>query len=88
MAQGPGPRKGGALGFVVLRLEPQGGEGTMWLQGGSEEAPGRLQGGNGALGGLAYEVLRTSKRRTKDLTHRWARGPANLKANTHNVFGP
>ena len=52
---------------------------SVRLQGGLKEASVRPQGGKGARAGPAYEVLRTTKRSSEDLTRRWARGPANLK---------
>ena len=48
-------------------------------QGGLEEASVRPRGGKGARAGPAYEVPRTTKLSSEDLTRRWARGPANCK---------
>ena len=45
----------------------------------------RPQGGNGAQAGPAYEGLRTTKRRSEDLTRRWARSPANFISIVQNM---
>ena len=55
-----------------------GAERARWRQGRLSEASVRPQGGKGARAGPAYEVLRTTKRSSEDLTRRWARGPANF----------
>ena len=54
----------------------------------SKEAPGRHRGDNGALGGPPYEVFRTANRSSEDLTHRWARGPANCLSTCDACRGP
>ena len=43
-----------------------------------EEAPRRLQGGNGALVAPPYEVRSTTNEVSEALTRRWAVGPANF----------
>ena len=58
--------------------EAGGGQRARWHRGGTREAPRRHRGGNGALGGLPYEVLGTTNRSSEDLTRRWAKGPANF----------
>ena len=60
---------------------PVGGTGEVApgrLRGDTREAPRKLLGGNGAVAGARYEVLRTTKRSSEDLTCHGARGPANL----------
>ena len=63
-----------------------GGERARWPRGGLGEASRRPQGGKGARAGAPYEVLRTTKRSSEDLTRRWARGPANFIPLLHPAF--